>query len=50
MRAKSDADLAVPDFQRVFPETSFPGGRVGNLENVVHEDVQAAVFRFHEFK
>ena len=50
MRTKSDPHLVVTDFQRVFPKPSLPGGRIRNLENVVHKDVQAAVLGVHESK
>ena len=39
MRAQADADLVIPDLNRMVPEAAAPCRRIGNLVDVVDQDV-----------
>ena len=45
--SESDADLVVPDRQRVFPEATRPSGRIGDRVHVVDEQVEVALLAGH---
>ena len=46
MSPEPNADLVVPDAHGVFPETTFPRWRVGDLEHVIDENVEVSMFFF----
>ena len=44
VRAQADADLVVPDLDRMIPIATAPGWRIRNRIDVVHEDVDMVDF------
>ena len=44
VRAQADADLVVPDLDRMIPIATAPGWRIRNRVDIVHKDVDMVDF------